>query len=89
VYNFGVEFITIMMHQFDVIVERDSVGYFVASVLALPACHTPSKSLDDLMERIRPDGAHPRNYRALSLGQDEEAPEQLDFVCIQRITVAA
>ena len=42
-----------MMHQFDVIVERDSARYFVASVLALPACHTHAKSLDDLMERNR------------------------------------
>ena len=42
-----------MMHQFDVIVERDSAGYFVASVLALPACHIQAKSLDYLMVRIR------------------------------------
>lgn len=42
-----------MMYQFDAIVERDSAGYFVASVPALPACHTQAKSLDNLMERIR------------------------------------
>jgi predicted RNase H-like HicB family nuclease len=34
-----------MMRQFDVIVERDSAGYFVASVPALPSCHTQAKSL--------------------------------------------
>ena len=42
-----------MAHQFDVIVEKDAAGYFVASVPALPGCHTQAKSLDTLMERIR------------------------------------
>ena len=42
-----------MAHQFDVVVEKDSAGYFVASVPVLPGCHTQAKSLDDLMERIR------------------------------------
>ena len=50
-YNFGVE--VTMTHQFDVVVEKDSAGYFVASVPALPGCHTQAKSLDTLMERIR------------------------------------
>ena len=40
-------------HEFDVIVERDSEGYYVASVPALPGCHTQAKSLDDLMERAK------------------------------------
>ena len=42
-----------MTKQFDVVVERDSEGYFVASVPALPGCHTQAKSLDELMSRIR------------------------------------
>ncbi|MBI3479471.1 MAG: type II toxin-antitoxin system HicB family antitoxin [Nitrosomonadales bacterium] len=42
-----------MTHQFDVIIEKDSAGFFVASVPALPGCHTQAKSLDTLMERIR------------------------------------
>jgi predicted RNase H-like HicB family nuclease len=42
-----------MAHQFDVIIERDEEGYFVASVPALPGCHTQAKSLDVLMDRIR------------------------------------
>ena len=41
------------MHQFDVIVEKDSEGYLVASIPALTGCHTQAKSLDELMERIR------------------------------------
>jgi predicted RNase H-like HicB family nuclease len=71
-----------MMHQFDVIVERDSAGYFVASVPVLPGCHTQAKSLDDLMERIR-------EAIELCLEVQGEVPEPLDFVGIQRISVAA
>jgi predicted RNase H-like HicB family nuclease len=42
-----------MTRQFDVVVERDSQGYFVAAVPALPRCHTQVKSLDEHMSRIR------------------------------------
>jgi predicted RNase H-like HicB family nuclease len=42
-----------MTQDFDVVVERDADGYYVASVPSLPGCHTQAKSLDDLMERIR------------------------------------
>jgi len=44
---------TFIMRQFDVIVEKDTEGYFIASVPALAGCHTQAKSLDELMERIR------------------------------------
>ncbi len=37
-----------MTKQFDVIIEKDSEGYFVASVPALKGCHTQAKSLDVL-----------------------------------------
>jgi predicted RNase H-like HicB family nuclease len=42
-----------MAREFDVVVERDAAGYYVASVPAIPGCHTQAKSLDHLMERIR------------------------------------
>jgi predicted RNase H-like HicB family nuclease len=42
-----------MMKQFDVVIEKDSESYFVASVPALRGCHTQAKSLYVLMERIR------------------------------------
>jgi predicted RNase H-like HicB family nuclease len=69
-----------MAHQFDVIIERDEEGYFVASVPALPGCHTQAKSLDVLMERIR-------EAIELCLEVDGIPPEPLDFVGVQRITV--
>ena len=71
-----------MTHQFDVVVERDSEGYFVASVPALPGCHSQAKSLDELMARIR---------EAIELCLEERGQifESLDFVGVQRVTVAA
>ena len=71
-----------MARQFDVVVEKDSAGYFVASVPALLGCHTQAKSLDELMERIR-------EAIELCLEVQGEPHESLDFVGVQRITVAA
>ena len=42
-----------MTRHFDVVVERDTDGYFVASVPAISGCHTQARSLDELMERVR------------------------------------
>ena len=71
-----------MRRDFDVVVERDEEGYYVASVPALPGCHTQARSLDELNERVR---------EAIRLYLEVEgAPEQaLEFVGIQRITIAA
>lgn len=71
-----------MAHQFDVVVERDSEGYFVASVPALPGCHTQAKSLDKLMSRIR-------EAIELYLEVQGQSSEKLDFVGVQRVTVEA
>jgi len=42
-----------MAKAFDVIIERDTEGYYVATVPELRGCHTQAKSLDKLMERTR------------------------------------
>ncbi len=39
--------------QFKVLIERDEVGFFVASVPALPGCHTQAKTIPQLMVRVR------------------------------------
>ena len=41
-----------MKKEFDVVIERDADGYFVASVPSLPGCHTQAKSMDKLRDRI-------------------------------------
>jgi len=71
-----------MTHDFDVIVERDADGYYVASVPSLHGCHTQAKSLDDLMERIR-------EAIAVCLEVQGEPPEALDFLGVQRVRVSA
>jgi predicted RNase H-like HicB family nuclease len=42
-----------MKNEFNVIIERDAEGYYVADVPALRGCHTQAKSLDELMVRIK------------------------------------
>ena len=39
--------------KFTVLIERDEDGYYVATVPALPGCHTQAKNLDTLMKRVR------------------------------------
>ena len=71
-----------MQRQFDVVIERDEEGVYVASVPQLPGCHTQGRSLDEVTARIR---------EAIELCLEVEgAPvSSLEFVGIQRITVAA
>jgi len=71
-----------MPRNFDVVVEKDEEGYYIASVPALPGCHTQAKSLDELDRRIR---------EAIALCLEVEgAPESnLEFVGIQRVVIAA
>ncbi len=42
-----------MKSKFEVLVEKDEDGYFVASVPTLPGCHTQARSMDELLERIK------------------------------------
>ena len=42
-----------MARAFNVIIERDEQGYYVASVPELRGCHTQAKSLDALMKRVQ------------------------------------
>ncbi|MEA3642073.1 MAG: type II toxin-antitoxin system HicB family antitoxin [Lamprobacter sp.] len=71
-----------MSKDFNVVIERDVEGYLVASVPSLPGCHTQAKSLDVLMERIR-------EAIELSLEVQQDDLDELVFVGIQKITVAA
>jgi len=67
--------------EFNVVVERDEAGWYVASVPALPGCHTQAQSLDELMSRIRE-----AIEAYLEAG---DAPSPLEFIGVQRISVAA
>ena len=69
-----------MSHDFNVIIERDSEGYYVASVPALAGCHTQAKSLDTLMERIQ-------EAIELCLEVAEQETERLAFIGVQKVTI--
>ena len=71
-----------MSRQFDVVIERDEEGFYVASIPQLPGCHTQARSLDTAIERIK-------EAAALCLEMEGAPSENLEFVGIQRITIAA
>jgi len=70
-----------MRKEFNVIIEKDESGYYVASVPTLTGCHTQAKSLDELMERIK---------EAIELCLEvESGSEQItnDFIGVQKIYI--
>lgn len=68
------------LQEFNVVIEQDSDGYFVASVPGLRGCHTQAKSLDTLMKRVREV-----IELCLEDQHDEFVPSR--FVGVQRICI--
>ncbi|MEX1256758.1 MAG: type II toxin-antitoxin system HicB family antitoxin [Gemmatimonadota bacterium] len=66
---------------FDVLIERDAEGWYVASVPALPGCHSQARSLDELRERIRE-----AILLSLEVRGDDDEPAALEYVGVQRVT---
>jgi predicted RNase H-like HicB family nuclease len=71
-----------MATDFDVVVERDAEGFYVASVPTLQGCHTQARSLDELMNRVR-------EVIALCLEEQGQPVEPLEFIGIQRVRIAS
>ena len=69
------------MSEFNVVIERDADGYFVASVPSLKGCHTQAKSLDELVSRIK-------EAIELCLEVGDE-PVNNEFIGVQRVSVMA
>lgn len=69
-----------MKRDFNVIIEKDEDGFYVATVPSLKGCHTQAKSLDVLMERTR---------EAIELCLEEESATvyPYDFIGVQKITI--
>ena len=68
-----------MTREFNVVIQKDEDGYFVASVPELRWCHTQARSLDVLMRRIE---------EAIKLCLEVEEPLSSEFVGIQRVAVS-
>ena len=71
-----------MIREFTVLVERDAEGFFVATVPALPGCHTQARSRDELGERIR-------EAIEVCLETETEPSALLQCVAVERVTVGA
>jgi predicted RNase H-like HicB family nuclease len=69
-----------MTLEFNVVIEKDEDGTYVASVPALRGCHTQAKSLDVRMKRIK---------EAIELCLEVEEPVADEFIGVQRVTVTA
>ncbi|MCY7334490.1 MAG: type II toxin-antitoxin system HicB family antitoxin [Pseudanabaena sp. CAN_BIN31] len=69
-----------MIREFNVVIEKDLDGYFVASIPNLKGCHTQAKSLDVLMERIQ-------EAAELCLEFENQDSPTSEFVGIQKILV--
>jgi predicted RNase H-like HicB family nuclease len=69
-----------MNKTFNVVIEKDLDGYYVASVPYLKGCHTQAKSIDTLIERIK---------EAIELWFEvNESFAINEFIGIQRVAVA-
>ena len=68
-----------MTREFNVVIEKDEDGYFVASVPTLKGCHTQAKSLDLLMKRVK---------EAIELCLEVEDPIITEFIGIQRVAIS-
>ena len=68
-----------MVHEFNVVIEKDEDGYFVATVPALRGCHTQAKSLDVLMKRVK---------EVIELCLEVEDPVSNEFIGVQRVAVS-
>lgn len=71
-----------MATEFNVVIERDADGLYVASVPALPGCHTQASTREELLSRIR-------EAIALHLEDRGGDVEPLEFVAVETVTVAA
>jgi len=69
-----------MRKEFDVIIEKDEEGYFVASVPSIKGCHTQAKSLDQLMERIK---------EAIEVCLEDQGTDiyPYDFIGVQKVMI--
>jgi predicted RNase H-like HicB family nuclease len=71
-----------MNKSYDVVIEKDCDGFYVATVPEIPGCHTQAKSLDELVQRTKEV-----IELCMEVATDEAQPNK--FVGIQRITVPA
>ena len=70
-----------MSRTFDIIIEKDSDGFYISSVPALRGCHTQAKSLDELIILTK-------EVIELCLEVEQTSYEANEFIGMQRLTVS-
>ena len=68
--------------DFNVIIEQDEDGIFVARVPQIDGCYTQGKDLQEVLERIK-------EAIEVCLEGDKENISQLKFIGIQKVQVSA
>jgi predicted RNase H-like HicB family nuclease len=73
-------------HVFQIIVEQDEAGNYVAECPALRACYTQGKTYEEVIENIK-------DVLALCLeelrAQGKKVPKQPEIIGVQRVEVVA
>lgn len=71
-----------MERTFEVLIERDEDGWYVASVPAMVGCHTQGEALEEALSNIK-------EAILLCLESGDEPREGVQFIGMQRVTVEA
>ena len=73
-------------HVFQIIIERDEAGYFVAECPALKACYTQGRTYEEVIENIK-------DVISLCLkelkGKRKPVPKSPEIIGVQRVEVTA
>jgi len=70
----------ISQKEFHVAIEKGEDGYYIASVLELPGCHTQARSLNELDKRVK----EVIELYLESEGKDLRIPE---FVALKKVKI--
>jgi len=78
------ELITVNFMDFDVILEKDASGWFIASVPALPGCHTQGKTKNEALSNIKE-----AIELCLEVKTEKRKKEVTKFIGIEKVSVQA
>ncbi|MBN1940883.1 MAG: type II toxin-antitoxin system HicB family antitoxin [Candidatus Diapherotrites archaeon] len=72
------------VRTFDVIIEKDEDGWFVADVPALQACHTQGKTKKEVLENIKE-----AIELCLEVEEEKKNKQKTGFVSVEKVKVYA
>jgi predicted RNase H-like HicB family nuclease len=72
--------LTVTAQEFHVVIEKGEDGYYIASVVELPGCHTQAKDLTELDDRVK-------EVIALYLEAEGDNLNVPEFVALKKIRI--